>query len=203
MKSFLTSSWCTATVGVLAYLATTWFTLSPAKLLRQAAARSATIIVSSGPTPSWNFYSTELDQLLAEVREERDALKVKAQQLNDLKTRLEAERQEICTITQRVWQLQKDFEQGVVRIKEGEQTNLKKMVKMYAAMGPESASRIIKELEDEQALKILASMKEADSAAIFDNISKGGGADAKRAALLMNRLRLAVPGATELKTASK
>lgn len=193
MKKILFSPWSTASIGVLAYCLTTWVALAPAKLLSTALGTPHREFVGSDPAPSWNFYSTELDQLLAEIRDQREALKTKEQQLNDFQARLEAERLEILTVTQKVWQLQKDLDRSVTFIKEAEQGNLKKLAKMYTAMAPEAAIKLVQELEVPEAVKILAIMKDADSAALLENLAKDGGANAKRAALLMDKLRLTVP----------
>lgn len=202
MKRILLSPWSTATIGVAAYCFTTWIALAPAKLLSRPPA-SVALSPQAAPAPSWNFYSTELDQLLAEVREEKEALKSRAEQLKEFQIRLESERQEICTVTQRVWQMQQQLDKNVVQIKEAEQGNLKKLIKMYAAMTPESATKILREMETEQALKILATMRESESAVVLENMAKNGEESAKHAAMLIDRLRLILTRGPEPKQAQQ
>lgn len=197
MKKILFSPWSTASIGVLAYCLTTWVALAPAKLLSSHVGHADFETVGSGPTPSWNFYSTELDQLLTEIRDKREALKTKEQQLNEFQARLESERQEILTVTQRVWQLQKALDRSVTEIKVSEQANLKRLAKMYATMAPEAASKVVQEMEMDQAVKVLATMKDVDSALLLENLAKDGGANAKRAALMMEKLRLIVSKGAE------
>ena len=59
-------------------------------------------------------------------------------------------------------------------------------------MTPDGASTIMKSFDDDQIVKILATMKEAEAALILESISKGGEAEAKRAALISEKLRLTI-----------
>ena len=117
---------------------------------------------------------------------------MRGSQLDELQRRLNAERQEICVVTQTVSRLQAELDTTITRVSEAEGVNVKKLAKVYATMSPEGAARILKEMEDEQAVKILALMKEAESAPIIESLAQGKQAEAKRAALISNRLRLAL-----------
>ena len=85
------------------------------------------------------------------------------------------------------------MEATVVRVTDEEAVNLKRLSKVYATMSPAGAARILKEMEDEQIVKILALMKEAETAPILEGFGQGDKQDAKRAALISNRLRLTIP----------
>ena len=128
--------------------------------------------------------------MIEELRTEKEALRARAQQLADWETRLNVERQEILVVTQMVSRLQTELDQSLVRVTEEESANLKKLSKMYAAMSPEGAAKILRESPEDQAVKILTLMKEAESAPLLEAIGQGSQADAKRAALLSSRLRL-------------
>jgi flagellar motility protein MotE (MotC chaperone) len=141
------------------------------------------------PAAFWEINSAEVDQLVDELKKEKTELAAREQQLNELATRLQAERSEINQATQQVYQLQKEFDQNVVRVREEEAANLKKMAKIYAAMSPEGAAGILKNLEDEQVVKFLVFMKESETAPILEAWAKLGEADSKRAALISNKLR--------------
>ena len=92
-------------------------------------------------------------------------------------------------MTQAVYQLQAQVEASIVRIKAEEATNIKKLSRTYAAMSPEGAAPILKEMEEATLIKILALMKETESAPIFEAMSKLGPDDAKRVAKVTERLR--------------
>ena len=56
-------------------------------------------------------------------------------------------------------------------------------------MSPEGAAPIMKEMEETTAIKIIALMKEAESAPILEAMSKLSPDDAKRVAKITERLR--------------
>jgi flagellar motility protein MotE (MotC chaperone) len=192
----LQSKWGAAIAGTLSYAITTWLCLQPQKQLERAVAamRAASAAVSVEPAgPSWTFQNPELNQLLAELKNEREAVRKRASQLDELQARLSSEHQEICQVTQKVFQLRKELDATVTRVTDEEVTNLKKLAKIYGTMSPTGSARILKEMDDEQVVKILALMKEAETAPILENLSQGDKQEAKRAAVLSNRLRLIVP----------
>jgi flagellar motility protein MotE (MotC chaperone) len=195
MIRILQNKWVAIGIGALAFALTTWLCLQPQKRLRQAAAAlraTKTTAAAIPAAPSWLFQNPELNQLLAEVKDERETLRVRATQLDELEARLNAERQEICTVTQTVARLRKELDLAISRVAEEEVANLKKLAKVYATMSPAGAARILKEMDDEQVVKILALMKESESAPILEGLGQGDKQDVKRAATLSNRLRLTV-----------
>ena len=193
MIQMLQTKWAAVATGIVAYAITTWLCLQPQKQLERTLAerRAATAAATAEPAgPSWNFRNPELNQLLAELKDERKALQTRSDQLNELQARLDSERQEICQTTQAVFQLRKELDATIARVTEEEVTNLKKLAKVYGTMSPTGAARIMKEMDDEQIVKILTLMKEAETAPILENFAQGDRQDAKRAALISNRLRL-------------
>ena len=194
MTKLLTSTWTTIPLSVVIYVASTilfWKTPVIAPHAAQAAA-------VTGPNAVGQYQSPESDQLVAELKEEKKKLDDREQQLNDLASRLDTERGEISNATLSVQQLQADFDKNVLRIKDEETANLKKLAKVYSAMTPDGAAVILADLDDTTVAKNLVFMKEGDAAAILESFSKKGDAQAKRAAALSERLRVAAfrtPGA--------
>ena len=188
MSAILQAGWLVPLLGTLLYLGTTAAFLSPGKVL-QNIRLGETAEQMPVPGPSWDFFNPEVDRLIAELKKEKENLTTRNQQLNELATRLQAERAELNQVTQAVHQLQLEFDKKTVRVREEETANLKKMAKMYAAMSPEGAAPIIKQLEDEQILKFIVFMKDNESGPLLENLGKLGEADAKRAAVLTDRLR--------------
>ena len=137
----------------------------------------------------WERHDPEVDQLLKEMKSEKEQLEKRATELRELETRLAAERAEINQITQRVAQLQFEFDQNIIRVKEEEVPNLKKLAKMYTAMSPEGASAIMRELDDMVVVKVMSFMKEDQSAPLLDAMATAGEAQAKRAASIAEALR--------------
>lgn len=188
MIRLLTSPVGTAVISVLLYLGSTvafWKTPT----LPPPPAAEATGTTKFGP--SWDFVNPEADQLVAELKAEKKTLAKREQELTDLQNRLQSERAELKMVTQSVRQLQSDFDQNVLRISDEETANLKKLAKEYAGMDPASASKILQEMDDTSIIKIIVFMKDAETAAIWESMAKQGEPQAKRAALLADRLRLA------------
>lgn len=140
--------------------------------------------------PSWEFNNPELDQLVADLKREREQVAEREKQLEELAARLQAEKTEITRVTNAVVQLQREFDQNVTRLKEDEQTNLKKLAKLYTTMSADGAAVVMKELPDDTLIKLLALMKETEIAPLLELLSKPNAADAKRVALLTDRYRL-------------
>jgi flagellar motility protein MotE (MotC chaperone) len=203
MIRFLQTKWIVAVVGTLAYALTTWFCLHPRKQIEQTMAtlgarRNPVHGVKAGP--SWTFENPEISELTAELKSEREALRVRASQLDELEARLQAERQEIYAVTQAVYQLRADLDKVVTRVSEEEAVNLKKLAKVYTTMSTEGAARILKAMDDDQVVKILSLMRGAESAPILEGLGQGGKDDAKRAATISNRLRLTLSATTNAAT---
>jgi flagellar motility protein MotE (MotC chaperone) len=187
MTKLLTSSWMTIPVGVAIYAASTvLFWKTPVAPPRAVQAAPAAVRNELG-----QYRNPEADQLVGELKEEKQKLDDREQKLNELATRLDTERGEISNATASVQQLQADFDKNVLRIKDEEIANLKKLAKVYSAMTPDGAALILSDLDDTQVAKILVFMKEGDAAAILEAISKKGDVQAKRAADLSERIRVA------------
>jgi flagellar motility protein MotE (MotC chaperone) len=187
MIKLLTSPIGTAVLSLLLYAGTTvavWKTPKPPPPVEEDNAAGHRV------GPSWDFINPEADQLVAELKAEKKALAKREQDLNDLSARLESERAELKMVTQSVRQLQSDFDQNVVRITEEEMANLKKLAKVYAAMDPGNAAKILQAMDDVAIIKIMVFMKDSETAAIWESWAKQGDIQAKRAALLSERLRL-------------
>lgn len=193
MLKKLSSPWIGSILGLFVYLAVTAATWNAATAnITADHAKSDPIPVEGGEYKPWLFNNVEVDNLIKELREEREMLKKREQDLNELSARLEHERTELTQLTQTVHRMQKDFDQSVSRVTEEETVNLKKIAKTYTAMEPEGAAGIFKTMEDTAVVKIMVFMKEAETGPILSAMSKLGEADAKRAGELTEKLRLAV-----------
>ncbi len=191
MVNYLKSSWAVAIAGGLLYLATTAALLRPGEFEQVAPVAEASS--SANTAPSWSFRNPEFEQWVEELKHERENLAQRAQQLQELQKRLEAERQEILSVTQTVHQLQMDFDKNVVRLKEQDQDNLKRQTKIVAAMSPEGAAAMLNEMPEDQTVGVLFMLKPDAASLILDTLSKLGKTEAKRAAQLTERMRLVLP----------
>jgi flagellar motility protein MotE (MotC chaperone) len=162
---------------------------APAHIVEGDLAQADIVAKAKEARPSWEFQSQEADMLISELRIEKESLARREKDLNDLAERLKTERLEINVVTQAVYQLQAQVEASIVRISTEEAVNIKKLARTYAAMSPEGAAPIMKEMEEGTLIKILAVMKETESAPILEALSKLGAEEAKRVAHVTERLR--------------
>ncbi len=186
MMKLLQAPITSMTLGGISFLLTMFMLLNkplPAKAVVQETPPDDT------PQSFWERHNPEMDQLLKEMNLEKQDLAKREAELRELSTRLQAERAEITVVTQRVAQLQAEFDQNVVRMKEEEAPNLKRLAKLYSGMSPEATSAIMKELDDQTVVKLFSVMKDSESAALLDAMAREGETQAKRAASISESLR--------------
>lgn len=190
-------------VGLLAYLGTTvacWnFIQQPAVSVHIDEPAEPAQKLSGTALLAWNTDNAEIEQLVAELKKEKAALAEREKQLQELEVRLKTERSEINLVTQSLEKMQKDFDAEIVRVKQQELPNLKRLAKTYATMSPEGAAGILKEMDDAAIVKIMVVMKDAESAVILEALSKLGAAESKRAAAISDRIRVSMPNPTATK----
>jgi flagellar motility protein MotE (MotC chaperone) len=182
------SPWVASLLGLLLFVATMtafWKPSAP-----EAGGFSGTEqILAKAKAPSWEFQSQDVDALIIELKQEKEALAKREKDLKDFAERLQIERLELNVLTQAVHQLQKHVDNTIVRMADEEAANIKKLARTYAAMAPDGAAPIFKEMDENTLVKIIAVMKEAESAPILEAMSRLGASEAKRVALLTERLR--------------
>src|SRR6476659_1409971 len=139
MIRILQSPWLAAIIGSLLYLVVVLGLIQPSRFEGVKAVLARNQKGAHDDQPSWAFRNPEFEQSLDEIRREKEALALRAQQLQELQTRIDAERQELTTVTQTVYQLQVEFDRNVVRIKDQEVENLKRQAKVLSGMSPETA----------------------------------------------------------------
>jgi flagellar motility protein MotE (MotC chaperone) len=196
MVRFLQSTWMSMLLGGLLFLATTAALLKPSQLPVLANSGAADTVHVGNNEPSWKFRNPEMEQWIQEIQREKDALNVREQQLKDLETRLNAERQEISVVTQAVYQMQMDFDKNVVRLNAQDSENLKRQAKLLSAMSPEGAAATLSEMSDDDVVRILFTMKADDASLALDTLSKSGKEQSKRAASIIERMRHTLPPTT-------
>src|SRR5215207_1444324 len=138
MLKKLNSPWIGSIFGLIAFLAVTAATWNSATRSIQAAraAAEATNNVAQSEHP-WSFDTAEIDRLVKELRDEREMLNKREKDLNELRARLDSERQELTQLTQAMHRMQQEFDLSVNRVTEEETANLKKLAKTYSGMEPD------------------------------------------------------------------
>lgn len=124
---------------------------------------------------------TALDELRTQIKNEMDALNEALEGVEKQRGSLDEERQKISKSTQ-------EMEAKVVQLQKEEQDNLKKMSGMYNSMSPEVAAKILQNLADtgkmDTAVKVLGQMQERQAAKVLAELT-----DAGLAAQLVEKLK--------------
>jgi len=146
-------------------------------------------VASAADDPSWRFHNPEMEQWIAQIKEERDALAVREQQLKEWEAQLSAQGKELSTVTRTMSNVQVEFDKRVVLFTDAEKENAKKQVKVIAGMSADGAATMLGEMPDTEVAKLLFSMKNELAGGILDAISRQGPMQAKRAALLAQKMK--------------
>lgn len=182
------------TVGVVAclmFLVTMFASLRTLPLGKVTPAAKAPLMAEDDP--SWKFHNPDIDQWVSQIKDERDALAVREQNLKEWEARLAAESREIAAVTQSVTRTQEQFDKRVLLFTDQQKDNVKKQLKVIADMTPDGAAAMLGELPDDEVARLLYSMKADVSGAILSEMSKSGGAAAKRAATITERIKDILP----------
>lgn len=206
---FLTSSWMVILLGALIYLGTTAVLVIKAKdqivpkpVVQADVDEEVPKPVAVTRGPSWEFVNPDLDEMVAELKQQKQDMEAERKTLLELSQRIQSERQELIQITQQVHRIQKEIDQAIIRVRDDEGVNLKRLAKTYSGMTPEGAATVMKGLDDVSLVKVLLYMKETEAAPILEGIARKGEPDAKRMALISERLRLAQMNRTKPAPAS-
>jgi len=141
----------------------------------------------------WDFWTIEIDNLAAELKDEKARQAKQAELLDQRAARIAADQQELEKLRTSLEAMRKEITDRVIEINADEAKNVRSLSQTYTSLSPRAAVAIIKELDDVTAVKILSLMKPDVVGPIFEEMSKTAGPDgslARRAALLSEKLRL-------------
>jgi flagellar motility protein MotE (MotC chaperone) len=191
MNRLLQSPVSIGVIAALMFFSTMFAALRTLPLGRVVAAAKAPLMAADDP--SWKFHNPDIDQWVSQMKDEREALAVREQNLKEWEARLAAESREISAVTQAVSRTQAEFDRRVLLFTEQQKDNVKKQLKVIADMTPDGAAAMLNEMPDDEVARLLYSMRADVSGAILDAMSKSGGAPAKRAAALTERIKDILP----------
>jgi flagellar motility protein MotE (MotC chaperone) len=148
------------------------------------------------PVTLWSFNSTAVDEMVSELKKEKEKLEARETDLGKYAARVEAEKQELEKVRADIEAMRDQMSQAIPRIEESEAKNIKGLAKTYSSIKPTAAVAIFKELDDNSIVKILSFMKAETAGAILAEMSKEQDKEetmAKRAARISDKLRLLEP----------
>lgn len=141
----------------------------------------------------WVFWTDNISKLSASLKEEREALDDRQKELDEYEKRLVGEREELRKVRAELEGMRKEVTENIPKIEASEKANIKNLAKTYSSMKPQDAVAVMREMDDQSIVKILASMKADTVGLIFQEMAKAKDADgtmATRAARISEQLRL-------------
>lgn len=190
----LGSPWVLALLGGAASLGTTTLLLTKAVQVPAKVSPAHSDNVELAPQ-LWSFKTEAMDALIKELRAERAKLAAAQKDALTEQTQAEAEAGELEKKRLEIKALRDEIDQRVVEIEAGEVKNLKTLAQTYSVMNPTSAVAILREMDENAAVKILATMKVDRVGPILGEMAKtadrtGEESMARRAARISDKLRL-------------
>lgn len=193
--NILSKPWFLAVLALLLMLGTQLVALKLywEELFPERKAQAVVVTREDPATLTWGFASDTVDRLRMELESRLAELKAREAELAAYEARLQTDRAEIEDIKAKVELMREELMDGIVKLETGEQENLKRLAKTYAALTPEAAVNIFSQLDDATVVKILFFMKADTIGAILQQMATANGGVAeqvKRAAKISDLLRL-------------
>lgn len=179
-------------LSVAVGLAASW------KTLNVVVDRAVLLKMQKEPTElrkkGWDFWTIEMENLASELKEDRERLKKRSEELDHREARILAGEKELAKARADVDIVRKQISDRVIELAADEQANLRKLAQTYSNLTPRAVVAIIREMDDNTAVKIISLMKPDAVGPVFEEMSKVGstesGTMARRAAILSEKLRL-------------
>ena len=193
----LTSAWGIAIIGMLLNIGTTLLMIVPA-----IAALQDTYVEIPEKTPMtarmWGFKTDAVDELIKELKNERDKLESEQKGVLAVQSQNAADREELTKVRAEIQGMRDEIDAMVVEIQEQELKNLKTLATTYSTMNPPDVVAIFRELDENMSVKVLSFMKPDRVGPILGAMAKAqdgstGESMAKRAARITDKLRLLKP----------
>lgn len=164
----------------------------PAEVAKKEAEEA---VAAAPPPPLWSFKTAAVDELINELKNERQAIIEEQKDLAAMSSQVTAERQEVEKVKAEVAKMRQELEARIIEVAENERDNLKKLMQTYMVMPPAAAVMIFREMDEDQVVKILSTMKNDKVALILgamaSTVDKNSDEPpARRAARISDKLRL-------------
>lgn len=143
----------------------------------------------------WNFRTAEINKMIKDLAEEREAIKAREAELTSVEARVTSERKENERMRDEIERSKKELSGYIIQIKSGETARLKEEVTILNNMAPENVVTVFGEKSDDDVVKILAQMKPDMVAQILETMMAQPAASTaeitpqKRAAKLLELLK--------------
>ena len=120
----------------------------------------------------WDFYTAEIDNLVNELKTERESYEKKKSDFAAVELRIATEKKELTRIRVEIEKMRSELSAQTTEMQSSEKTNVRNLSRTYSNMKPEQAVAIISEMTDSNIVKILSLMKPDIQARILAEMAK-------------------------------
>ena len=196
----LAAPWFLAVVGLLSSLGVGVMMMLSAqkKIVATPPPVAAAVVVEEKPVPPqtvFSFHTAELVEMVEDLKKQKQKILEEQKDVKALAARTLSDRQEVEKIRDEIKELRADLDRRVVEVQQEEVKNLEALASTYSSMPPSAVVPIFKEMEEDQVVKILATMKAKAVGLVLSEMGKapdksGEESTARRAARITDKLRL-------------
>jgi hypothetical protein len=112
--------------------------------------------------PSWNFRNPEMDLLVQDLYKRAKAIEKKEKELRLLDARVQKDIDQLSSITNRMRNLQDEFERSATALTKNEEQNIKSLLGLFKTLEPEQIGTILEEMSNQKIAKIFRLLKPAE-----------------------------------------
>jgi len=178
MKDLLSSKVTRVILGGLLYIGVTMLCLYNSRESFKPAQKTEATAPEITPVlegASWDYKNPELDALIRELKDRKDKIKEKEEDLAAWELRLEKEMESVSSITNRMELLQRQFEKSSTTLTENEEENIKRLLDLFKTLEPEQIGTILEPMADDKIAKIFRLLKPTEVGPVVELwLSKGG-----------------------------
>jgi len=196
MKDLLSSKATMVILGGLLYIGVTMFYIydsieefTPVK--KGDATKAEITPVLKGP--SWDYKNPELDALVRELESRKEKIEKKEEELRFWELQINKELGNLTSITNRVENLQIEFERYASTLTENEEENIKRLLDLFKTLEPEQIGTILEPMADEKIAKIFRLLKPADVGPVVELWLSKGGENEKRIHDILRKYQGIIP----------
>ena len=143
--------------------------------------------------PSWDYKNPELDALVRELESRKEKIEKKEEELRFWELQINKELGNLTSITNRVENLQIEFERYASTLTENEEENIKRLLDLFKTLEPEQIGTILEPMADEKIAKIFRLLKPADVGPVVELWLSKGGENEKRIHDILRKYQGIIP----------
>ena len=196
MKKLLSSKATMVILGGLLYIGVTMFYIydsieefTPVK--KGDATKAEITPVLKGP--SWDYKNPELDALVRELESRKEKIEKKEEELRLWELQINKDLGNLTSITNRLKNLQIEFERSASTLTENEEENIKRLLDLFKTLEPEQIGTILEPMADEKIAKIFRLLKPANVGPVVELWLSKGGENEKRIHDILRKYQGIIP----------